>query len=286
MRPTLAYGLLLLAGCAGCAGSIDDDDGAIEDATAALSTDCATSRDVTCHDSPYDCSYAARRCDPVPRALDRPSRTPNFPLAGSGHAIEDSLGNILGRTTGKSVRLNWGQRRTLNGTAKVLAFAAATDAGTISGWINADAIAHDLSWMPSAEAPDPGGGTSTWHLVASDDAPYRDATGASLKVRADCGSGMNATDYLTRNGRDNLIFNLPGYDDPPLGSGTMDVYPVAARLVFHRAEAQHSLGRPLFDCSTGTPRATGKTLRFLYGSVAGAASRHGWIAEPVVAPGG
>src|SRR5262245_58012378 len=117
--------LLLSLLVSGCAGAVDDD-GAdqIEDATQALSTDCSTTRDVTCHGSPDDCSYAAKRCDPVPRALDRPSRTPNFPLDGSGHAIEDSLGNILGRTTGKSVRLNWGQRRDLNNTPKVLAFAA------------------------------------------------------------------------------------------------------------------------------------------------------------------
>ncbi|MGZ3406078.1 MAG: hypothetical protein ACXVAN_06505 [Polyangia bacterium] len=267
----------------GCGATLDDSP--IEDAADALSTDCATARAVVCHDSPNNCSYAARRCDPVPRALDRASRTSSFALAGSGHAVEDSLGNVIGRTTGGSVHLNWGQRRTLHGTAKVLAFAAATDAGTVSGWINVDAIAHDLSWMPSAEAPDPGGATATWHVVESNDAGYRDATGASLKVVASCGSGMNATDYLARNGRVNLIFNLPGYQNPPLGSGTIDVYPLTAAPRFLRVESQASLARPLFDCATGTPRATSKSLRFLYGSIADAPSRHGWIAEPNVAPG-
>ena len=277
----LAYVCILLAGCA---GSVDGD-GDIEDATEALSSDCSTTRAVTCEDSSNDCSYAAKRCDPVPRALDRPSRSSNFPLDGSGHAVEDSLGNLLGRTTGSSVHLNWGQRRVVNSTNKVLAWAAATDAGAVTGWINVSAIAHDLSWMPNAEAPDPGGATSDWHLVAADDAPYRDRTGASFKVRPDCGSGMNATDYLTRNGRDNLIFNLPGYDAPALGSGTMDLYPVAARSIFRRAEAQHSIGRPLWDCSSGSPHATGKELRFLYGTVEGAPNRHGWVAEPDVATG-
>ena len=268
---------------AGCAGSVGDEP--LEDAPQALSSDCSSTRAVVCHDSPYDCSYAAQACDPVPRALDRPSRTPDFPLAGSGHAVEDSLGNVLGHTTGASVHLNWGQRRALHGTAKVLAWAAATDAGAVTGWINVSAIAHDLSWMPSASPRDPGGAVSTWRLVTADDAPYRDEKGDSLKVVADCGSGMNATDYLTRNGHDNLIFNLPGFADPPLGSGTIDVYPVAAGLHFARAEAQASLGRPLFDCSSGTPRASGKELRFLYGAMDVAPDRHGWIAEPDLAPG-
>jgi hypothetical protein len=268
---------------AGCGATLDDPP--LEDAEEELSSDCSTTRAVVCHDSPNNCSYAARRCDPVPRALDRASRTPTFALAGSGHAVEDSLGNLLGRTTTGSVHLNWGQRRTLHGTGKVLAFAAATDAGAVSGWINVDAIAHDLSWMPNADAPDPGGATAAWHVVPSDDAPYRDAGGASLKVVANCGAGMNATDYLARNGRVNLIFNLPGYDNPPLGSGTMDVYPVAARMRFDRAESQASIGRPLFDCSSGNPRATSKILRFLYGAMADSPARHGWIAEPNVAPG-
>jgi hypothetical protein len=270
-------------GTFGCAGSADDEP--LEDASQALSSDCTTTRPVTCHDSANDCSYAAKECDPVPRALDRPSRTQDFPLAGSGHAIEDSLGNVLGHTTGRSVHLNWGQRRTLHGTDKVLAWAATTDAGVFTGWINVDAIAHDLSWMPNAEAPDPGGTTSTWHVVPPDEAPYLDGKGASLKVVADCGPGMNATDYLRRNDTYNLTFNLPGYSSPPLGSGTIDVYPFAANLRFARAEAQDSIGRPLFDCSSGSPRATGKELRFLYGAMDVAPDRHGWIAEPDVAPG-
>ena len=275
--------MLAAAGLVGCAPAPED----VEGGEAALSSDCRTDRVVECHQSPNDCSYAAKRCDPVPRALDRVSRTPEFPLDGAGHAVEDSLGNVLGRTAPgvTTVRLNWGQRRVLHGTAKVLAWAVRTDAGTVTGWINESAIARDLSWMPDAEGRDPGGAYTTWHVVQSDDAPYRDRTGASLKVVASCGGGMNATDYLVRDGRVNLIYNLPGYADPPLGSGTIDVYPVAARPRFRRAEAQHSLARPLYDCSSGRPVRTSKSLRFLYGHIAGAAERPGWIAEPTIAPG-
>src|SRR3954467_5468599 len=101
----MRLGLLPLLMMLGCASNLDDSP--VEDGEQALSTDCSTTRAVVCHDSPYNCSYAAKRCDPVPRALDRASRTSSFALAGSGHAIEDSLGNILGRTTAGSVHLNW-----------------------------------------------------------------------------------------------------------------------------------------------------------------------------------
>ncbi|MDB4968387.1 MAG: hypothetical protein JWN44_4076 [Myxococcales bacterium] len=274
--------LLTLAGCGGLADVPMDED------EAALSTDCGTTRAVTCHDSPNNCSYPAKRCDPVPRALERASRTAEFALDGQpGHVIEDSLGNPLGSVAADvtSVHLNWGQRRTLHGASKVLAWAVRTDAGTVTGWINESALRHDISWMPSAEARNPGGAYAAWHVVDSDDTPYRDAGGSSLKVVESCEAGMNATDYLARNGRINLIYNLPGYDNPKLGSGTIDVYPIAARPVFQRADSQSSLGRPLFDCSSGRPVRSGKTLRFLYGHIQGVADRHGWIAQPNVAPG-
>jgi hypothetical protein len=263
----------------GCGAQLDDE-GLDEEA---LTGDCATPRAVHCHDSPNNCSYAARRCDPVPRALDRVSKTALFPLKGTGHLVEDSLGNPLGRTIEAAVHLNWGQRRILHGTSKVLAWAAATDQGTVTGWINASAVERDLGWMPSAHGRDPGGSYSTWHIAGSDNRAFLDGTGHSLKVVETCDAGMNATDYLERNGRVNLIFNLPGYSDPALGSGTIDVFPVAARPVFHRAEAQRSIERSLWSCATGHPVMTSRTLKFLYGYVE--VSRHGWMAEAVLAPG-
>src|SRR5690242_2703816 len=102
-RPLLMMSLVLLA--AGCAATADD--APIDDGEQALSTDCSTTRPVVCHDSPNNCSYAAKKCDPVPRALDRASRTSSFALAGSGHAVEDSLGDVIGYTTAGSVHLNW-----------------------------------------------------------------------------------------------------------------------------------------------------------------------------------
>jgi hypothetical protein len=284
--------LLIVAACDPGAlseddGGADDDGGALDDgALESLSTDCTAARTVVCLGSRFDCSYAAARCDDVPRATDRVSKTTDFPLDGTGHVVEDSLGNPIGTTTAgaRTTHLNWGQRRVLHGTRKVLAWAVPTDHGAMTGWINGTAIARDLSWMPSATAPDPGGTTSTWHLIESDDAPYRDSTGASLKVLPTCGAGRNATDYLARNGRVNLIFNLPGYS-PALGSGTVDVYPIAAGLRFDRAEAQPSIARPLWSCASGAPVATKRVLRFLYGRVEGAPDRHGWMAEPALAPG-
>lgn len=291
MRPitngtkTKSSALIILLAAAGCGGLADVP---MDEDESALSSDCGTARAVTCHDSPNNCSYPAKRCDPVPRALDRASRTSEFALDGQpDHLVEDSLGNPLGHIAAgvTSVHLNWGQRRTLNGTSKVLAWAVRTDAGTVTGWINESALRHDISWMPSAEARVTGGPYASWHIIASNDAPYRDARGDSLKVVESCDAGMNATDYLMRNDRVNLTYNLPGYDNPKLGSGTIDVYPVAARAIFRRAESQHSLGRPLFDCSSGRPARTSKVLRFLYGHIDGSYDRHGWIAEPNVSPG-
>jgi hypothetical protein len=266
-------------------GAIGDDGSEGEPAEVPLSTHCDAARVVVCPGSPNNCRYPADDCDPLPRALDRVSRTPLFPLAGSGHVLEDSEGNVLGVVTDASVHLNWGQRRSdIHGTSKVLAFAAHTTAGAFSGWIDESAIARDLSWMPSAHAPDPGGTYSTWHVIASDDTPYRDANGDSLKVIPKCAPGGNATDYMGRNGHVNLIYNLPA-SDPALGSGTIDSYPNTTSYVFRRAEVQLSIERPLYSCASGSPVRVGQTLRFLYGYIDPHASRHGWIAMPNLAPG-
>jgi hypothetical protein len=266
-------------------GEIEDgeDEGAGEIEPAAAS--CSTPRTIHCHGSPNNCTYPeARACDPLPRALDRVSRTSSFPINGSGHVLEDSLGTVLGVVTDTSTRLNFGQRRILHDTRKVLAFAVATTGGTRTGWINESAIGRDLSWMPTVRGRNPGGTFSDWHIVVSDNSPFLDSTGQSLKVVRTCGSGRNATDYLGRNGHVNLIFNLPGHS-PALGSGTIDSYPNDTRILFHRAQAQHSLARPLYSCASGSQVRTNKTLSFLYGRVEGASLRYGWMAMPNLRPG-
>ncbi|HTE55004.1 MAG TPA: hypothetical protein VK698_29325 [Kofleriaceae bacterium] len=198
--------------------------------------------------------------------------------------LEDSLGDVIGTVTASSTRLNFGQRRVLHGTPKVMAFAVGTDVGARSGWINESAIGRDLSFMPTVRGRDPGGSSSTWHLVVSDNSPYLDSAGNSLKVVKTCESGRNATDYLGRNGHVNLIFNLPGYS-PALGSGTIDSYPNDTGIRFHRASAQHSIDRPLYSCASGSPRRVSRTLSFLYGTFEGASTRFGWVAMPNVRPG-
>jgi hypothetical protein len=248
-------------------------------------TSCAGDREEHCHESANNCSVPrARPCDPLPRALDRVSRTMWFPVAGTGHALDDSRGHRIATVTDAEVRLNFGQRRVIDGNRKVFAWAAGTDAGARSGWINESAIARDLSWMPSVTGRRPGGSYSTWRVVASNNAPYLDATGASLKVVRTCGSGRNATDYLARNGRANLIFNLPGYQ-PAIGSPSIDTYQNDAGIHFMRAKAQLSISRPLWSCATGSPVKVSRRLSFLYGYVVGAEERHGWMAMPNLRPG-
>jgi len=280
-------------GAAGEPGDDIDGEGDIEDGIEEdiagdfdeLAASCAKARTIHCHESQNNCTYPeARQCDPLPRALDRVSRTSSFPINGTGHVLENSLGEVLGVVTATSTRLNFGQRRVLHGTGKVMAFAVATTVGVRSGWINESAIGRDLSFMETVRGRDPGGDYSRWHIVASDNSPYLDSNGNSLKVVRTCGSGRNATDYLSRNGHVNLIFNLPGYN-PALGSGTIDTYPNTTGIRFNRAQAQHSLDRPLYSCATGSPVKTSRTLSFLYGYVEGASVRHGWMAQPNLRPG-
>jgi len=264
-------------------GDEEQEDGEVADD--ALAASCSTPRQKVCHLSDNNCSYPqAMECDPLPRALDRVSRTNLFPINGTGHVLENSLGEVLGVVTDTSTRLNFGQRRVLHSTGKVLAFAVATTNGTRTGWINESAIGRDLSFMPTVRGRNPGGSYSDWHIVASDNTPYLDANGNSLKVVRTCGPGRNATDYLNRNGHVNLIFNLPGHS-PALGSGTIDSYPNTTRIRFHRAQAQQSLQRPLFSCASGSPVKVSRTLSFLYGRVEGASLRHGWMAQPNLRPG-
>jgi hypothetical protein len=264
----------------------DPDAPALTDETDMLEAgSCSLPRTRVCHVTDNNCSYpGARRCDPLPRAFDRAGGSMYFPIAGTGHVLEDSTGAVIGTVTATSTRLNFGQRRLLHGTKKVLAFAVATTSGVRTGWINESAIGGDLSWMPNVHGRAPGGTFSEWHIAPSDNAPYLDGDGDSLKVVRTCGSGRNATDYLSRNGHANLIFNLPGHD-PALGSGTIDSYPNDQRIVFERAQDQHSIERPLYSCRTGSPVKTSRTLRFVYGRVRGASTRYGWIALPNLRPG-
>ena len=264
-------------------GDAEQEDGEVAEDTLAAS--CSTPRQKICHGSDNNCSYPeAMECDPVPRALDRVGRTSEFPINGTGHVLENSLGEVLGVVTEPTTKLNFGQRRVLHGTGKVLAFAVETSNGTRTGWINESAIGRDLSFMPTVRGRNPGGSFSDWHIVPSDNTPYLDANGNSLKVVRTCGSGRNATDYLSRNGHVNLIFNLPGHN-PPLGSGTIDSYPNTTRIRFHRAQAQHSIARPLYSCASGSPVKVSQTLSFLYGRVEGASLRYGWMAQPNLRPG-
>ena len=264
-------------------GDEDQEDGEVDGES--LAGSCSTPRRKICHESDNNCSFPeAMECDPVPRALDRVSGTSSFPINGTGHVLEDSLGDVLGVVTDTLTRLQWGQRRVLHGTGKVMAFAVTTTNGGRTGWINESAIGRDLSFMPTVRGRNPGGSFSDWHIVASDNSPYLDSNGNSLKVVRTCGSGRNATDYLSRNGHVNLIFNLPGYN-PALGSGTIDSYPNTTGIRFHRAQAQHSLDRPLYSCASGSPVKVSQTLSFLYGYVEGASLRYGWMAQPNLRPG-
>jgi hypothetical protein len=127
-----------------------------------------------------------------------------------------------------------------------------------------------MNWLTEnyRPAPDPGGTYSDWYIVPSNNAPYE-----NLHVTSDCPANNMAVHYLGRDGRINLITNLPGK-----GSPTKAVYPNTTGLNFKRAQVQHSVSMPLYDCSSGSAVRVAATLDFLYGYVQ--SGHWGWIAMP------
>jgi hypothetical protein len=65
---------------------------------------------------------------------------------------------------------------------------------------------------------------------------------------------------------------------PGKGSPTKAVYPNTTGLNFKRAQVQHSVSMPLYDCSSGSAVRVSRTLDFLYGYVQ--SGHWGWIAMP------
>ncbi len=226
--------------------------------------------------SPNNCELGGMRCDPRPRLCNRNSRTYWFTTTAPTY-VYDSLGNALGSVaTGTKLRINLGTRRTISTVSAnylAMGFSVPTSNGSISGWIRPELLdagyTNVMNWVGSnyRPAPDPGGTYSDWYIIPSNNAPYE-----TLQVTPECVGNM-AVHYLGRHGRINLITNLPGK-----GSPTKAVYPNTTRLVFKRAQVQHSVTLPLYDCSSGSAVRSATSLKFLYGYVQ--PGHFGWIAMP------
>jgi hypothetical protein len=245
-----------------------------------------------CADTSYNCYVSPRkRCDGA-RLTNRATCGQSFPLRQGAWTLFDSTGAPLGTVASSSVMIQTGVRAVGANLGMVLAFATPTDHGSFSGWLSTEALAGPTYGNYDDQPSNPGGEVSLWHSVPSNNAPYLDAAGHSLKVRATCGEGRNATDYLGRSGNFNMTYNLPGTD---YGSVTVGLRKNTVAYNFYRYTRVHSVERPLWSCASGTPVATSVKLKFLYGRMwerhidrAGnpvIISRRGWVALPNLAPG-
>jgi hypothetical protein len=253
-------------------------DWAANPCTVADSAACGTGDPgVDSPNSPNNCELGGMKCDPRPRLCNRSTKTYWFTTTAPTY-IYDSLGNVLGSVaTGTKLRINLGTRRTISSVSAnylVMGFSVSTSNGAISGWIRPEMLdagyTNVMNWVGDnyRPAPDPGGTYSDWYIIPSNNAPYE-----GLHVTDNCPAGNMAVHYLGRNGRINLITNLPGK-----GSPTKAVYPNNTGLNFKRAQVQHSVSMPLYDCSTGSAVRVSATLKFLYGYVQ--PGHWGWIAMP------
>jgi hypothetical protein len=245
-----------------------------------------------CADSSYNCWVSPRKTCDGARLLNRATCGQSFPLKPGAWTLFDSTGAAMGTVTASSIQIQTGVRAVGSNLGMVLAFATATDHGTFSGWLSTEALAGPTYGNYDTQPQNPGGDVSLWHSVPSNNAPYLDSTGHSLKVRETCGDGRNATDYLGRNGNFNMTYNAPGTD---YGSVTVGVRKNTVAYNFYRYTRVHSIERPLWSCATGSPKLTSTRLKFLYGRMYErhidrtgnpvVISRRGWVALPNLAPG-
>jgi hypothetical protein len=249
-----------------------------------------------CTDNAYNCYvYPKYVCDSV-RLTNRNTCGEYFNLNPGNWPMYDSSGNLLGYTATSSIRVNTGIRA-VDGTAtlgRLMAWSVPLTNGiTRTGWLDTNAMAESTTGNYDTQPPNPGGSISLWHVVPSNNAPYLDTNGNSLKVNPTCVSGQNATDYLARNGSMNLLYNLPGTD---YGSPTSGVYPNDTSITFYRYyPSVVSVDRDLWDCSSGSPVLSSVKLKFLYGymyekhvsrtGVTVIKTRRGWVAYPNLASG-
>jgi len=196
---------------------------------------------------------------------DHPGTSNDLWSLAAGTTLYDGLGNARGTVSSRSVKINFGQRKTLRGAAHVYAFAVYLTSGQhVSGWVPQSAVDPDIARMRTANAPNPHEGEyeSDFVLTGGNLAEY-----GNLKVIPNfTETNGAASDYLVRPGNVlNMLYNLPC-----MGGVSNDTLPLGARFRRARVEA-HAI--PLY-------RPGGQQvvdwLVFVYGHVNG---RYGWIAR-------
>lgn len=242
--------------------------------SADLSCDEPASRSCANGLDPYDCTQPTKKCDPRPRAANRHDKsTKCFPVATPGAPLTDSVGNVLGALTDDRVRLNFGMHRVIGGDTKVLAFVAATNQGTRTGWVSLSAI-RDLDncsnasdnrcdFMRTQALPEASNRIVGTRFIVGD--------GVSDTVRNYCfATEGHAYDYLGRAYNEvNLAWSTPGEQ---FGGPTAEMYPNNQGRKMIVTNLEHTV--PLYPCGSGN---ASDTMTFVYGYVE--QGRWGWMAR-------
>jgi len=209
-----------------------------------------------------------------------------------GASVRDGNGNALVLEAGTSMTFNYGQTRSLAGTAHALALSTSNGS---AGWYPFDHISGESSFrnqVGNVDAKDTGEDRlGCYEIRASDEAAL-----AAKKVVHNSQEGPNgherAGDYLplVRNNNKrsaNLIFSVPGFG---LGGATTDHF--LAGTKFRRIGVPTTTGRPSISIplwvmnSNGAYTKQSGTMRFLYGFVRASdgVKRFGWMAQDALTP--
>lgn len=193
-----------------------------------------------------------------------------------GVRMVDGEGKDRGRLIESPVKINYGQRKTINGEPHVYAFAThiKTPQGdrSASGWIPEKALKDGpIQNMPSIEAPKPIGGDlkgGTFTITGGDPKKFGDlkvAPHISRKERVAAG------DYMRRpGGVVNMLYNLPGK-----GGVSTDTFKTGATFI--RSAGVKPVQVQLYKPESS--EQAGK-MTFVYGRVG---DRYGWIAQDSLA---
>jgi hypothetical protein len=215
---------------------------------------------------PFDCKLPNHNAASTNRATDPANGTARWPIL-PGTVLYDGFGHPRAAVAENAVYLNYGQRKQIQGTTYVYAFATLLANGMhASGWIPEAKVVDDVArLMPTVSARDPGSGdySTTFLVTGGNPAAYGD-----LKVDPRFnGPNDAAADYLVREGNVvNLLYNLPG-----VGGVSTDTFPIGAP--FHRSRGVEAVAIPLYRPGGSSVVAH---MTFVYGHVG---SRHGWIAH-------
>jgi hypothetical protein len=229
----------------------------------------------------------------------------HFPLKPGKHSLYDGTGIVRGTLAARTVRLNYGQQKQINGERCYYAFSTAiipegtTEKQGASGWILASAIVEGndpqyspevvTKMQPSATADT----TFTAYEVTGGDPEektgseytygYADEKGGYLAYRVlpgvarDGRASIRATDYLKRN--DDVI-NL-GFNAAGVSNDTYRVSSAKRPLIFHRSsERDATINIDLYYAKDATHDGmqSVKKMVFVYGYVAETGGkRWGWI---------